>query len=81
MPVIKTFRSSGRFIEDFEEFCTPEFYPLFSSVDYAEEASEIMDKIEEKDTAPVRPNKNRIPSFWKKYLFFYRTAFKENKFR
>ena len=70
MPVIRPFRRGGRYIEDFEEFCTPELYPVFSSLDYVEEASETVDNIKEKGVETFTQNKKNISPFWKKLLSF-----------
>lgn len=65
MPIIKTYRKGGRYIEDFEEFCPP----VFSSFDYVDELSETTEKTEE-GVNITRMKKHFLFSFLKKWCSF-----------
>ncbi len=71
MPVIRSFRQSGRYIEDFEELYYSEYFPLYSAVDTPHEEEEL----------PIKESrltgKRQLPflRFLKKWLVHFKFYF------
>ena len=55
MPVIRTHRRVDTYIEDFEECYPPELYPMFLSIDYMDEPSDVS----EENTQKAQYNKKK----------------------
>ncbi|KAA3625464.1 MAG: hypothetical protein DWQ02_21735 [Bacteroidetes bacterium] len=73
MPVIRTFPKVDRSIEDFEEICAPEVYPIFFPIDYIEETAEAEEISEGKEVISDVKNTFFVPSIWKKWLAVLKT--------